>query len=129
MQRTNSSVINDGCPLRSSSWTFYLPSLNILTHFHTVPLLIAFSPCWKLSANASFGIARSTVVTRCWICAMSEKRRLFRTPLSRGNKKKSAGARSGEYGGCSRTVTLRVARNCFTRMAVCGRALSWSSFH
>ncbi|GBN73685.1 hypothetical protein AVEN_265673-1 [Araneus ventricosus] len=60
---------------------------------------------------------------------MLEKRRPSRTPLRRGNKKKPAGARSGEYGGCSRNVTLRVARNCPTRMAVCGRALSWSSFH
>ncbi|GBM02473.1 hypothetical protein AVEN_76516-1 [Araneus ventricosus] len=42
---------------------------------------------------------------------MSEKRGPFRTPLRRGNKKKSAGARSGEYGGCSRTVTLRAAGN------------------
>ncbi|GBN27735.1 hypothetical protein AVEN_175056-1 [Araneus ventricosus] len=60
-----------------------------------------------MSANAFFGFARSTVVTRYWICLMSEKRRPFRTPLRWGNKKKSAGARSGEYEGCSRNVTLR----------------------
>ncbi|GBM32728.1 hypothetical protein AVEN_69632-1 [Araneus ventricosus] len=81
----------------------------------------------RLSANASFGIALSTGVTRCWFSSMSKKRRPFRTPLRRGNKK-SASARSGEYGGCSRSFTLRVARNCLKRMAVGGRALSWSSF-
>ncbi|GBN28420.1 hypothetical protein AVEN_191012-1 [Araneus ventricosus] len=59
---------------------------------------------------------------------MSEKRRPFRTPLRRGNKK-SAGTRSGEYGACSRTVTLRVERMYLTRVGVCGRALSFSSFH
>ncbi|GBM18418.1 hypothetical protein AVEN_72754-1 [Araneus ventricosus] len=59
---------------------------------------------------------------------MSEKLRPSRTPLRRGNKEKSAGARSGEYGRCSRTVTLRVARKCLTRIALCGRALSWNSF-
>ncbi|GBM27526.1 hypothetical protein AVEN_141300-1 [Araneus ventricosus] len=52
---------------------------------------------------------------------MSEKRRPFRTPLRRGNKK-SAGARFVEYGGCSRTITLRVARKFLTRTAVCGRS-------
>ncbi|GBM58197.1 hypothetical protein AVEN_196704-1 [Araneus ventricosus] len=61
---------------------------------------------------------------------MSEQPTPFRAPLRQGNKKKSAGARSGEYGGgCSRTVTLRVTRKCLMRIAVCGRALSWSSFH
>ncbi|GBM47425.1 hypothetical protein AVEN_175604-1 [Araneus ventricosus] len=79
--------------------------------------------CWKLSANASFGIARSAVVTRCWICTMPEKRRPFRTPLRRGNNK-FADVRSVKYGGCSRTVTLGVARKFLTRIAVCGRALS-----
>ncbi|GBN01525.1 hypothetical protein AVEN_191747-1 [Araneus ventricosus] len=56
---------------------------------------------------------------RCWICAISQKRRPFRSPLRRGKKKKYAGAISGEYGGCSRTITLLVARKCFTRIAVC----------
>ncbi|GBM86645.1 hypothetical protein AVEN_71844-1 [Araneus ventricosus] len=59
---------------------------------------------------------------------MSERRRPFRTPLRRGNKN-SAGARSGEYGGCSGTVTLHVVKKCLTLIAVCGRTLSWSSFH
>ncbi|GBO36467.1 hypothetical protein AVEN_37208-1 [Araneus ventricosus] len=94
--------------------------INETRYANKIPLLafkvIAIS-C-KLSANASVGIARSTVVTRCWICAISQKRRPFRIPLRRENKK-SAGAISGEYGGCSRTLTLRVARKCLTRIAVC----------
>jgi hypothetical protein len=35
----------------------------------------------------------------------------FRTPFSHGNKRKSYGNKSGEYGGCSKAVTLCLARH------------------
>ena len=35
-----------------------------------------------------------------------------------GNKKKSQGAKSGEYGGCGITGILFAARNCWVRTAV-----------
>jgi hypothetical protein len=38
-----SAVNKDGRPLRSSSWTFALPSLNILHHLLTIPQLSIFS--------------------------------------------------------------------------------------
>ncbi|GGP32601.1 hypothetical protein GCM10010230_68520 [Streptomyces narbonensis] len=42
------------------------------------------------------------------------KRLPFKAVLNLGNKKKSAGAKSGEYGGCGMTVVLVLAKNCCT---------------
>jgi hypothetical protein len=39
-----------------------------------------------------------------FIASIDSKRRPFSVDLNFGNRKKSAGARSGEYGGCGRTV-------------------------
>ena len=49
----------------------------------------------------------------------------FRTFLSLGNRKKSDGARSGEYGGCCNWAVPCLANNCCTRCEVCAGALSW----
>ena len=47
----------------------------------------------------------------------------FRTFLSLGNRKKSHGARSGEYGGCCNWAVPCLAKNCCTRCEVCAGAL------
>jgi len=49
----------------------------------------------------------------------------FRTFLSLGNRKKSHGVRSGEYGGCCNWAVPCLAKNCCTRCEVCASALSW----
>jgi len=49
----------------------------------------------------------------------------FRTFLSLGNRKKSHGARSGEYGGCCNWAVPCLAKNCCTRCEVSAGALSW----
>ena len=47
--RTKSSFTKDGRPLRASSCTSSRPSLNIRTHFLTMPSLIALSPyTWQI---------------------------------------------------------------------------------
>jgi hypothetical protein len=57
--RTKSSLTTDGRPLRASSCTFSRPSRNCLTHFLTIPSLMAFSPytshIWRwMSAGFTF---------------------------------------------------------------------------
>ena len=49
----------------------------------------------------------------------------FGTFLSLGNRKKSHGARSGEYGGCCNWAVPCLAKNCCTRCEACVGALSW----
>ena len=49
----------------------------------------------------------------------------FNADLIFGNKKKSHGARSGEYGGCSNTVILCFVKNDLTDRQLCAGALSW----
>jgi len=49
----------------------------------------------------------------------------FRTFLSLGNRKKSHGVRSGEYGGCCNWAVPCLAKNCCTRCEVCAGTLSW----
>ena len=44
------------------------------------------------------------------IASIDSKRRPFSVDLSFGNRKKSAGARPGEYGGCGRTVVACLAK-------------------
>ena len=51
---------------------------------------------WKMSANDFCEISLSTVVTRYLISATSVNRRPFRDNLRWKNKKKYAGAKSGE---------------------------------
>ena len=50
--------------------------------------------------------------------------RLARNAFNFGNKKKSHGARSGEYGGCGKTVTFSFFKNAVTIAEVLAGALS-----
>ena len=49
--------------------------------------------------------------------------------LSFEKRKKSAGAISGEYGGCSMIFVEFLARNSFIMIALWDGALSWCKFH
>jgi len=50
----------------------------------------------------------------------------FNADLIFGNKKKSHGARPGEYVGCCSTVISCLVKNVLTDRALCAGALSWS---
>jgi len=67
--RTKSSFTKDGRLLRASSCTFSHPSLNISTHFLTMPLLITLSPYtwqiwWWISLGSTF-LAVKKWITGC----------------------------------------------------------------
>jgi len=63
---TKSSFTKDGHPLRASSCTFSCPSLNIRTHFLTMPSLIALSPyTWQIWWWLSLG--RTFLAFKKWI--------------------------------------------------------------
>jgi hypothetical protein len=58
---------------------------------------------------------------------MVSNRRPFSFNFIFGNRKKSQGAKSGEYVGWGMTGILFFARNCWARTEVCDGALSWWS--
>jgi len=61
----------------------------------------------------------------CLMSSVASIRCPFRTFLSLGNRKKSHGTRSGEYGGCWNWAVPCLAKNSCTRCEVCVGALSW----
>ena len=63
------------------------------------------------------------------IASIDSKLRPFSVDLTFGNRTKSAGARSGEYGACGRTVVACLAKNSRTRNDDCDGALSCWSIH
>ena len=64
-----------------------------------------------------------------WTSSSSSKCGPSRTPLIFVNSQKSHGARSGQYGECSRVVICLSARNCRMLRALCVQALSWCRIH
>ena len=75
--------------------------------------------------NASLGIALASAWDFAFISFIVEKRCPLSVYLSLGNRKKSQGARSGEWGGCGITMVSFFAKNCWMSNVVCGDALSW----
>jgi len=71
------------------------------------------------------GVSNSVFVEFRLMSSVASNRCPFRTFLSLGNRKKSHGARSGEYGGCCNWAVPCLAKNCCTRCEVCAGALSW----
>jgi len=61
---------------------------------------------WK----SLLGMLRKSASEFVLIASIDSKRRPFSTDLSFGNRKKSAGTRSGEYGGYGRTVVACLAK-------------------
>jgi hypothetical protein len=69
----------------------------------------------KHSWKAFVGILRSSASEFALIASIDSKQWPFSVNLSFGNRKKSAGARSGEYRGCGRTVVACWAKKSRTR--------------
>jgi len=88
-----------------------------------------FCQCWKHFANSSFGMSNSVFVKFHLMSSVASNRCPFRTLLSLGNRKKSRGVRSGEYGGCCNWAVPCLAKNCCTRCEVCAGALLWCRIH
>ena len=84
-----------------------------------------FCHCWKHFVNSSFRMSNSVFVEFHLMSSAASNRCPFRTFLSLGNRKKSHGVRSGEYGGCCNWAVPCLAKNCCTRCEVCAGALSW----
>ena len=83
----------------------------------------------KHSWKAVLGMLRKCTSEFVLIASVDSKRRSFSVDLSFGNRKKSAGARFGEYGGCGRTVVACLAKKSRTRNDECEGALSCWSIH
>ena len=101
----------------------------------STPLLLCMHRCQcflnvlKHSWKAVLGMLRKCASEFVLIASIDSKRRTFSVDLSFGNRKKSAGARSGEYGGCGRTVVACLAKKSRTRNDECEGALSCWSIH
>ena len=83
----------------------------------------------KHSWKAVLGMLRKWASEFILIASVDSKRRPFSVDLGFGNRKKSAGARSGEYRGCGRTVVAGLAKKSRTRNDECEGALSCWSIH
>ena len=76
---------------------------------------------WK-----SFSVRMSsTLYDSAWICSMVSHQHPFSLNFICGNRKKSQGAKSGEYSGWGITAILFFARNWWARTEVWDRVLSW----
>ncbi|GFV24934.1 hypothetical protein TNCV_884001 [Trichonephila clavipes] len=72
---------------------------------------------WKLCKKSSFEMEFKGLVTFRWMSEISSNIFPFKASLSRGNRKKFGGLRSGENDGCSICTTPLFARNCLTILA------------
>ena len=115
-----------------SIWRLQISSQPKSTHFMPSKYspwqeMQSFSRCihfLKVSRYADLG----TVIRYCWMADPSACRdwyfRPARNAFNFGNKKKSHGAWSGEYGGWGKTVTFSVFKNAVTIAEVWAGALS-----
>ena len=77
--------------------------------------------CWKQCCWSSSDSLFMSSVAFAFTAFMNLNLVPFNADLIFGNKKKSHGVRSGEYGGCSNTVILRFVKSLDRQGAVCRR--------
>ena len=102
----------------NSSITFKVPP------FARVQQSQRFCHAWKHPLKSLFGIVSSTRCVSYWISSVVSNLRPFIRSFSLGKRKKSQGARSGEYGGWGITVIF-LAKNCESLKDLWAGALSW----
>ena len=83
----------------------------------------------KHSWKDVLGMLRKCASEFSLIASVDSKQRPFSVDLRFGNRNMSAGVRSGEYGGCGRTVVTCLAKRSQTRNDECEGALSCWSIH
>ena len=98
---------------RSSSLPHVATGPTVSSIFETLPGTPFLSDCQALSAIRPF------------ISSMVSNRRPFSFYFIFGNRKKSRGAKSGEYGGWGMTAILFFAINWWVKTEVRDGALSW----
>ena len=86
-------------------------------------LFIRIFHCWKQCCRPSSGRLFMNSVAFAFTASTHSNLVPFNADSIFGNKKKSHGARSGEYGGFSNTVILCFAKNLLTDRALSGVAL------
>ena len=83
----------------------------------------------KHFSNSIFGIDFSSFSDALLMSSMAVKRRPFKVLFIFGNRKKSHGAMSDEYGGWGIVPVLFLAKNSRTSNEVSAGALSWCKSH
>ena len=79
--------------------------------------------CWKQCCRSSSDTLFMSSAAFAYTASTDSNLVPFNADLIFGNKRKSDGARSGEYGGCSNTVILCIIKNCFRQGVVCRRVV------
>jgi len=92
-------------------------------------LLPATEKCWKHSWKPFRESHFGSVVTFLIMSVTSQQRRSYSADFSRGNRCKSAAAKSVEHCGCSSIVTLFFAKKSLTKTDRCAGELSWRRNH
>jgi len=101
-----------------------LQSTSLCMH-HFQRFLNVLKHSWKAVLGVLIKCASEFVL----IASIDSKERPFSVDLSFRNRKNSAGARSGEYGGCGRTVVACLAKKSWKRNDECEGALSCWNIH
>ena len=85
--------------------------------------------CWKQCCSSSCVMLFKSYVASAFIASTDSNLVPLSADLIFGKRKKSHGARSGEYGGFSITGMLFFSKYLFTDSALCAGALSWWRIH
>jgi hypothetical protein len=98
------------------------PRISSLPHVDTGPTVSSTFGTLSGSPLLSFCVKHSR---RSWISSVVSNRRHFSVNFIFWNRKKSQGAKSGDYVGLWMTTILYFARNCWVRTEVWNGALLW----
>jgi len=138
VENVSNNTVYEVCPENSRIYRVKFSRLTLklcnLSPSKYSPLLCVhrcqrFFNVLKHSWKALLGMLHKCASEFALIASIDSKRRPFSVDLSFGNRKKTADARSGEYGGCGRRVVACLAKMSRTRKDECKGALSCWSIH